>query len=85
MYLCELKGVDTVYGTGPHAVRALKNIRLDIDVGEFTVFSGPSGSGKTTLLNLIGCLNIPTTGNVYLEEQDVASLTQRKLAHHHTY
>ncbi len=80
MGICELKNVNKDYGTGPARVAALKDITLTIDPKEFTVFSGPSGSGKTTLLNLVGCLDVPTAGTVYIDNTDVGTLTSRALA-----
>ena len=80
MAICQLDSVTKTYGHGELAVHALSDISLSIDTGEFTVFSGPSGSGKTTLLNLVGCLDVPSTGSVALEGVDVGSLSARKLA-----
>jgi putative ABC transport system ATP-binding protein len=72
--ICSLRGVCKDYGSGVGAVRALSDATLDIDSGEFTVFSGPSGSGKTTLLNLVGCLDQPTAGQVVIDGQDTGKL-----------
>ena len=80
MVICALEDVSKDYGTGPARVRALKDVSLAIEAGEFTVFSGPSGSGKTTLLNLVGCLDRATEGSVRLEGQDVGALSARDLA-----
>ena len=80
MPICELDGVAKVYGTGATKVRALTDIDLTIDEGEFTVFMGPSGSGKTTLLNLIGCLDVATMGRVQLEGRDVSKMSGPQLA-----
>jgi putative ABC transport system ATP-binding protein len=80
MPLVELTSVTKTYGSGEVAVDALKGVTVNIEPGEFTVFSGPSGSGKTTLLNMVGCLDVPTKGTVKLEGVDVASLSSRGLA-----
>ncbi len=68
------------YTQGHLKVRALDGITFDIDRGEFTILSGPSGSGKTTTLNIIGGLDNPTAGSVYIEGRDISSLTRAKLS-----
>ena len=80
MAICELHDVSKVYGSGATEVRALSSIDLSIEAGEFTVFMGPSGSGKTTLLNLVGCLDVATSGTVHLEDRAVHSLSGPELA-----
>ncbi|MEQ1503193.1 MAG: ABC transporter ATP-binding protein [Myxococcota bacterium] len=67
------------YPLGKVVVHALKGVDLSIDKGEFTVIAGPSGSGKTTLLNLIGCVDVPTTGDVLVEGQSTKNLSDRAL------
>ena len=68
-----------VYGDGVE-VRALKDVTLQIDQGEFIAIQGPSGSGKTTLLNLIGTLDVPTSGRVMVDGVDVSTLRGDALA-----
>ncbi len=68
------------YGTGLVAVKALDNINLAVEKGEFTVLAGPSGSGKTTLLNMIGSLDTPTSGQVLVHEIDIAKIDNRRQA-----
>ena len=63
--MIELKGVSKTYGTGNNETKALDNINVIIDK-PFTMLIGQSGSGKTTLLNMIGCLDIPSTGDVII-------------------
>ena len=65
MTLLELRGVKKIYQQGKIEVPALKGIDLIVEEGEFTTIFGPSGSGKTTLLNMIGCLDIPTEGDIF--------------------
>ncbi len=77
--IVELKGVTKAYPLGKVSVQALQGIDLAIDKGEFTTIAGPSGSGKTTLLNLIGCIDVPTTGEVYVDGQSTTSLTEKAL------
>ena len=61
---------------GDHVVKALQNVNIEIESGEFTVFAGPSGSGKSTLLNLVGLLDAPTEGLVLLNDTDTAQLSE---------
>jgi putative ABC transport system ATP-binding protein len=77
--LCELRGVKKTYPMGDLTVTALKGIDLALYPGEFTVFAGPSGSGKSTLLNLVGCLDRPSEGAVFLEGKNVATLSDNAL------
>ncbi|MEZ4238000.1 MAG: ABC transporter ATP-binding protein [Myxococcota bacterium] len=67
------------YPLGKVVVRALHGVDLAIERGEFTVIAGPSGSGKTTLLNLIGCVDVPTTGEVRVDGRRTNDLSDRQL------
>lgn len=80
MIICELKQITRSYGSGPARVDALNKVSLTIESGEFTVFKGPSGSGKTTLLNQIGCLDKPTSGELFLAGKAVHTLSSRELS-----
>jgi putative ABC transport system ATP-binding protein len=75
-----LKGVTKTYTSGAVSSRALAGIDIAIEKGEFTTLCGPSGSGKTTLLNLIGGLDFPTSGDVWLEGKKLGSLSRADLA-----
>ena len=66
------------YKDEPREVHALRDINLTIEDGEFSLFSGPSGCGKTTLLNAIGALDSIDSGNIYLDEQEIAALNEEK-------
>ncbi|MBN1957475.1 MAG: ABC transporter ATP-binding protein [Desulfuromonadales bacterium] len=80
MALIELKAVSKIYRVGNQQVAAVQDFSLEVETGEFCVLAGPSGSGKTTLLNLIGCLDRPTSGEVWLAGQDVTRAGEKALA-----
>jgi len=68
------------YQQGKEPVRVLKNINMTVHKGDYLAIMGPSGSGKTTLMNLIGCLDVPTSGTYVLEGQDLKDLSDDDLA-----
>ena len=68
------------YAQGKDPVRVLKNVNLTVDKGEYLAIMGPSGSGKTTLMNLIGCLDVPTSGTYELDGKDLKDLSDDQLA-----
>ncbi|MCK8817853.1 ABC transporter ATP-binding protein [Natroniella sulfidigena] len=80
MGLLKLEEVEKIYRQGEIEVAALGGVNLEVGKGEFTSIAGPSGSGKTTLLNMVGCLDKPTTGEVYLEGAGISSLDKDQLA-----
>jgi len=67
------------YGLGQLSVHALKNINIKISTGEFTAIIGPSGSGKTTLLNILGTLDKPTRGKIFIEQHDISALKEKNI------
>ncbi len=75
----ELHDVTKTYLTGPAEVRALDDVSITIEPGEFVVLLGPSGSGKTTLLNLVGGIETPSEGRVMVSGMDVSTLTGRAM------
>ena len=79
MDLLEVKNLSKTYGTGEATVHALKNATFSVSKGEFVAVVGESGSGKSTLLNLIGGLDTPTAGKVFLDGRDIFSMKERNL------
>ncbi|MGB9773040.1 MAG: ABC transporter ATP-binding protein [Bacteroidota bacterium] len=80
MILVELKDVTKEYDSGDSRVRAIRNVSLTIESGEFVSIMGPSGSGKSTLISVIGGLSKPTKGKVYVDGMDVYALSSDQLA-----
>ena len=78
--LIDLKNVSKSYRNGDQELQVLKNVHLEVEEGEFVAIMGPSGSGKSTLMNIIGMLDRPTSGEYYLEGEEVAKLSEKKLA-----
>jgi putative ABC transport system ATP-binding protein len=72
------RGLAKTYGEGPAAVRALRGVDVEIPAGEFVVLLGPSGSGKTTLLNLVGALESPTSGQLYVFGRSLTDLDESR-------
>jgi putative ABC transport system ATP-binding protein len=77
----ELRSVSKTYGAGDTAVTALHDVTLTVTRGEFVAIVGPSGSGKSTLLNLIGCLDVPTSGHCLVLGNDTGGLDDATLSH----
>jgi putative ABC transport system ATP-binding protein len=76
----KLEDVKKIYKMGEIEVHALRDISFEIEDGDYIVIVGPSGSGKSTLLQILGCLDRPTLGNVYIENSEVSSMPDKKLA-----
>jgi len=80
MPLVELRNVSKIYQLGDEEIRALDDVTLDIEAGEFISIIGPSGSGKSTLMHILGCLDSPSKGTVKLDEVMIQDATPRQLA-----
>ena len=80
MALLELREVSKVYHLGGEEIRALDNVTLDIEAGEFVSVIGPSGSGKSTLMHILGCLDSPTSGTIKLDGMMIHDASPRQLA-----
>ncbi|MBE7046344.1 MAG: ABC transporter ATP-binding protein [Ruminococcaceae bacterium] len=78
--MIRLEDVYKIYSDGDSEIRALDGVSLFVDKGEFTAIVGSSGSGKSTCMNIIGCLDIPTSGKYYLNGTDVSTMTEKQLA-----
>lgn len=78
--LIEIRDMCKIYNPGENEVRALDHVDLRIDQNEFVAIIGQSGSGKSTLMNMLGCLDVPTSGEYILNGQDVSNLTDDELS-----
>lgn len=78
--IIRLNNVWKTYKMGEVEVHALRGLDLEVKRGEFLAIQGPSGSGKSTAMNLVGCLDIPSKGKIYLESQDISQLGESDLA-----
>jgi len=78
--LISARNVSKIYKMGDQTVRALDNVSLEIAEGEFVAIMGPSGSGKSTMMNLIGALDVPTSGTLSIDGRDISTLSSDELA-----
>ena len=78
--MISVQSVTKLYQSGTTEVAALRGVSLEVARGEFLAIAGPSGSGKTTLLNLIGCLDVATSGEVVIDDQQVSGMNRKQLA-----
>jgi len=75
-----VKNLVKTYKVGEHEVRALRGVNLEVQRGEFLAVTGPSGSGKSTFMHIVGCLDRPTSGHYFLDDQDVSRMSKDALA-----
>src|SRR5512137_1317334 len=78
--LIRVRNLDKRYQRGSEEIDVLQGLNLDVDPGDFVAFMGPSGSGKTTLLNLLGGLDVPTSGSISVAGDEITSMSARKLS-----
>lgn len=78
--MIDLKDITKTYDMGTVKVQVLNGIALHVDEGEFLAIIGPSGSGKSTLMNIIGCLDIPSTGEYYLDGKEISTYNEKQLS-----
>ena len=78
--LIELRAVTKIYGSGQAAVQALRGIDLEVENGDFVAVMGPSGSGKSTCMNIMGCLDVPTSGSYRFQGIEVVKLSRNQRA-----
>lgn len=79
MNLLEAKSISKTYGSGETAVHAIRNVSFSVPKGEFVAVVGESGSGKSTLLNMLGALDTPTSGKVFIDGKDTFSMKEKEL------
>ncbi|MBE6114907.1 MAG: ABC transporter ATP-binding protein [Erysipelotrichaceae bacterium] len=81
MALLDMKQIVKIYVTGGEEQVVLDHVDFTVEEGEFVAILGPSGSGKSTMMNIIGCLDVPTSGEYYLNGRKIADLEEKELAH----
>lgn len=82
MEIVKFEHVSKIYGDGDHELKALDDVDLTLEKGKFIVILGPSGAGKSTLLNLLGGLDVPTSGKIIVDGKDIATLNNDELANY---
>lgn len=80
MKILEVKNLSKTYGKGDTLVKALDNVSFSVEQGEFVAIIGPSGSGKSTLLHILGGVDVPTSGQVIINDTDISTLDETALA-----
>ena len=80
MAIVEFKNVSRIYTSGEHELKALDGVDIKLEEGKFVVILGPSGAGKSTMLNMLGGLDSPTSGKIYVQGRDISQLSKDELA-----
>ena len=80
MEILKVENLNKIYGKGENEVKAVNNISFSVEKGEFVAIVGASGSGKSTLLHLLGGVDRPTSGRVFIDGQDIYRLNDEQLA-----
>lgn len=80
MELLRVENISKIYGTGENAVKALDDVSFTVEKGEFVAITGPSGSGKSTLLHMLGGVDRPTAGKIWMEGADLSKMNETKMA-----
>ncbi len=80
MTLLRMNKVEKIYRQGEEKIYALGGVNLKVEKGEFTTVFGPSGSGKTTLLNMVGCLDVPSSGEIFFKDRELDTLSRNQRA-----
>src|SRR3977135_4386719 len=75
----QVRGLNKTYKRGGESIQVLQGLNLDVEKGDFVAFMGPSGSGKTTLLNLMGGLDVPTSGTISVDGDEITHMSASKL------
>ena len=78
MNILKMENISKKYGKGKTSLKALNNVSIDVEEGEFITIVGPSGSGKSTLLNILGCIDSPTSGNIFIENENITKLSDKQ-------
>src|SRR6516164_11445711 len=77
--LVQVRGLNKTYRRGGEQIQVLQGLNLDVDKGDFVAFMGPSGSGKTTLLNLLGGIDLPSSGSITVSGDEITHMSGSKL------
>ncbi|MCL2847518.1 MAG: ABC transporter ATP-binding protein [Firmicutes bacterium] len=83
--MIKIKNITKIYNVGNQEISALNDISFEANAGEFVVVVGPSGSGKTTLLNLLGGMDVPTSGDIFVDDKNIAKYNARQLTEYRRY